>query len=282
MRFIRKISLLGFITIGLISCDQPSEAKSESEEVEEKLSNSGEAMISKSIAPSGVIDEKEGLKLVALEEESDFPNASLELNTRTESLKSGKNTLQFSVEGYELAKQTEDQRSTLLANSKKGQHVHFILNNGPYEAHYDEEFEIQLDEGHNVILAFLSRSYHESVKEETAFVFKDVVIGEELEDFDKSAPCLIYSRPKGSYTLSESDRILVDFYLLNAKLSSSDMKVELTVDDTVFMLSNWQPYWVEGLKAGEHKFRLRLLDEEGNLVQGPFNDSGIRLVKIEE
>jgi hypothetical protein len=280
MSSIRKRSFLWLISLALFSCDGPS-SKSKGE-TKDRVIQEQKVTISKAGSRFGLIEENNGLKLFALEEESAFPDAELELVTELQSMKVGKNTLQFEVDEFELAEPTEGLRSQMLANSKKGQHVHFILNNGPYQAHYEEEFEVELSEGHNVILAFLSRSYHESVKEQTAFVFEDVVIGEGFEAFDKTEPCLIYSRPKGSYKLSESNRILVDFYLLNAELSSSGMQVELTVDNTVFMLSNWQPYWVEGLKAGEHKFRLRLLDADGDLVEGPFNDSGIRKVVIEE
>jgi hypothetical protein len=31
-----------------------------------------------------------------------------------------------------------------LANSAKGQHIHFIVNNGPYSAHYSNNFEKEL------------------------------------------------------------------------------------------------------------------------------------------
>lgn len=278
MNIIYRKPLLWLISLALFSCDGPKPPTEE--ESKESISQEEQGTISKTESQSGVVEEKNGLKLIALEEESAFPNAKLELATEVQSLKAGTNILQFSVNEFELAKPTEGPRSNRFANSKKGQHVHFILNNGPYQAHYEEEFEVELSEGHNVILAFLSRSYHESVKEQTAFVFEDVVIGKDVETFDKTAPCLIYSRPKGSYKLSESNRILVDFYLLNAELSESGMKVELTIDNTVFVLSNWQPYGVEGLESGEHKFRLRLLDAEGKLVDGPFNDSGIRTVGI--
>jgi hypothetical protein len=131
-------------------------------------------------------------------------------------------------------------------------------------------------------LAFLSRSYHESIKNGSAYVLKNYPIGESSADFDSKAPHLFYSRPKGVYSGKDAKRILVDFYLLNTSLSAEGNQLELTIDAETFTLSSWQPYFVEGLAEGEHQFRIRLIDEKGNVVPGPFNDSGVRTIEIEK
>lgn len=46
----------------------------------------------------------------------------------------------FELEEYELGVQTETEYDYHLANSDKGQHIHFIINNEPYSAHYSENF----------------------------------------------------------------------------------------------------------------------------------------------
>ena len=76
----------------------------------------------------------------------------------------------FDISDYELGAQTINTVENQLANSGKGQHIHFIVNNGPYSAHYINNFKKKLNKHNNVILAFLSRSYHESVKNPNAFV----------------------------------------------------------------------------------------------------------------
>ena len=63
----------------------------------------------------------------------------------------------FDVINYELGMQTLKNFDYQLANSAKGQHIHFIVNNGPYSAHYEDTFTKQFKESSNVILAFLSR-----------------------------------------------------------------------------------------------------------------------------
>ena len=77
-------------------------------------------------------------------------------------------TFSFDVSDYTLGMQSIKDFNYTLANSKKGQHIHFIVNNGPYSAHYSESFTKKLDKKNNIILAFLSRSYHESVKNSNA------------------------------------------------------------------------------------------------------------------
>ena len=41
----------------------------------------------------------------------------------------------FDISDYELGAQTINTFENQLANSGKGQHIHFIVNNGPYSAH---------------------------------------------------------------------------------------------------------------------------------------------------
>ncbi len=83
-------------------------------------------------------------------------------------------------------------------------------------------------------------------------------------------PHLFYSRPKGSYTCEEAKKLLLDFYPVNAPLSSDGFKVEAKVGGQTFVLTEWAPYVVEGLPGGEQTIELRLLDKHGEQVPGPF------------
>jgi hypothetical protein len=80
---------------------------------------------------------------------------------------------EFGVQDFELKAQTPDAPERGCANSPDGQHIHFILNNAPYIAKYEASFTEKVKPGRNVLLAFLSRSYHESVKQPAAFVLKE-------------------------------------------------------------------------------------------------------------
>lgn len=178
----------------------------------------------------------------------------------------------FDVANYELGIQTEDAASRGIANSAKGQHIHFIVNNGPYSAHYMPGISNTLDAGNYVVLSFLSRSYHESVKSEGAYYVENLTVGDvEADPADLSAPHLFYSRPKGTYAGADTEKLMLDFYLLNTTISPEGNKVKATVNGTEFMIDEWAPYYIEGLDKGKVTIKLELIDKEGKLIPGPFN-----------
>ena len=207
------------------------------------------------------------ISITKVEGSAPYLNSSLSL----EDIKIDKNdyTFSFDVSDYTLGMQSIKDFNYTLANSKKGQHIHFIVNNGPYSAHYSESFTKKLDEKNNIILAFLSRSYHESVKNSNAFVLTQTG----NEKIDLTDEFLFYSRPKGTYKGVDTEKLLLDFYLVNTNLSSTGNKVKATIQDTEFIIEEWAPYYIEGLPKGEIKIKLELIDASGNLIDSPFNPS---------
>jgi hypothetical protein len=178
----------------------------------------------------------------------------------------------FGVENYELGVQTADADTRRIANSNKGQHIHFIVNDGPYSAHYMPEVMNTLKAGNYVVLAFLSRSYHESVKSAGAFYVENLKVGDvETAEVDLTAPHLFYSRPKGTYVDIDTKKLLLDFYLVNTTISPEGNKVRATINGKEFMITEWAPYYIEGLPLGEVTVKLELIDAEGNLIAGPYN-----------
>lgn len=212
-----------------------------------------------------------------------YPEAKLELTDAESNLDTGANLFQFKVSDYELGMQTRDAADRKIANSAKGQHIHFIVDNGPYSAHYEPGFSRSLEPGNHVILAFLSRSYHESVKNDSSFVLTQVQVGSETDSsrFDETAEHLFYSRPKGTYSGSDTEKLLLDFFLINTTISETSNRVRLTINgEEAHMLTKWAPYYIEGLGKGEATIKLELLDKDGQLIPGPFN-SAERTVTLE-
>ena len=193
-----------------------------------------------------------------------YPNASLELKA-PESPKAGANKFKYSVSGFQLATMTKGGEPHHLANSQKGQHIHSIVDTTPYEAHYTDTFTRSIAEGSHYHLAFLSRSFHESIKTHDAYAFQV------LDNSPVTGPLLFYSRPKGEYKGTETKSILLDFYLLNAALSESKNRVVATINGNKFTLTDWVPYIVEGLPMGENTFTLELQDSNENMVKNPLN-----------
>lgn len=205
-----------------------------------------------------------------------YADASLVLDTKEEMVvkNSGEMDFSFAVKNYELGAQTEGPNAQKLANSGKGQHIHFILNNQPYSAHYEPNFKKEIPDGVHHLVAFLSRSFHESVKNENSVVVRKMVVGENPEDklsLDMKAPTLIYSRPKGEYKGKGAEQILLDFFVLNTTLSENGNKVKAKINGEEFMITEWVPHVIKGLPMGEVTIQLELIDEAGNLIPGPFN-----------
>jgi len=177
----------------------------------------------------------------------------------------------FAIQNYQLGEQTPTAEENGLANSAKGQHIHFILNNMPYHAYYESEFSKEIPEGNHVLLAFLSRSYHESVK--NAFLVTNLKVGDsDVEPADLTAPHMFYSRPKGTYKGKDTEKLLLDFFLVNTEISETGNKVKATINGEEFLITEWVPYVIEGLDKGELTIRLQLIDSKDNLIEGPFND----------
>lgn len=180
----------------------------------------------------------------------------------------------YGVTNYELGVSTPDADQKPLAASAKGQHIHLILNNNPYHAIYEPKgFKLALDDGHYVALSFLSRSYHESVKNPEAYKVSQFTVGEgESEDIDLSQPMLFYSRPKGTYSGADTESVLFDFYLVNTEIGASGNQVKVSINsDTTFMVDQWQPYVINGMPMGDNTITIELVDSDGNLIDSPMN-----------
>ncbi len=216
----------------------------------------------------------EAITVEPMSESPDFPDAMLRLNAPAESanLQPGVQDFKYDITNYQLTAQTADADMKQCANSDKGQHIHFILNNEPYDALYEPNHQKELAEGNHVVLSFLSRSYHESLKHPDAYVLRQFTVGKgNAQKADLNAPHMFYSRPKGEYKGADTENIMLDFYLVNTELSANGNKVRATVNGESFMLDNWQPYIINGMPMGENTIKLELVDNSGNVIPGPFN-----------
>ena len=144
------------------------------------------------------------------------------------SMKDGK--IDFIVDGgssYELGQQTPDALQKNCANSAKGQHIHVLVDDKPYAARYTASFnDLKIEAGEHRILAFLSRSYHESIKTNDAFLAIRTAIdqsGSILKSEKITNPMVWYSRPKGTYTgKAATEKVMLDFYLVNTDLKNGN------------------------------------------------------------
>jgi len=179
----------------------------------------------------------------------------------------------FGFTGYELGQQTPDADQKMCANSDKGSHIHLILNTQPYAAKYVSEFNYDVPNGDHYLLAFLSRSYHESIKNGQAHIAQKVMVSDKniTSSEEIEAPMLFYSRPKGTYVGSaNTEKVMLDFFLVNTDLGG-EYKVKAMINEEEHIIDNWQPYYIEGLPMGENTITLTLIDADGNKVDTPLN-----------
>ncbi len=209
----------------------------------------------------------DGLVISPFSKSQQYPDATLE----SVAYEGGK--FNFGIANYELTVQTPDAGTKMCANSAQGQHIHLIMNNEPYAAKYEPEFDYELDNGEHYMLAFLSRSYHESIKTDKAHLAKKVTVKdgafEGVEDITE--PMLFYSRPKGNYVGEKNTKkVMLDFYPVNVELGEN-YKVKASINGEEHVFDVWQPYFIEGLPMGENEITLTLVDGQGNAVDAPLN-----------
>ncbi|MCW3121551.1 MAG: hypothetical protein JWQ38_1043 [Flavipsychrobacter sp.] len=213
----------------------------------------------------------------------DYKDASIAVSAKSEKVgkDSAKVSFAFTVKNYELKMQTADNGNKSCANSKDGQHIHFILDNAPYKALYEPKNDVTLpnDGKEHYLMAFLSRSYHESVKSPGAAVvyhFKIDEKGNLVKLADPKTPMLFYSRPKGDYIGQDTTNLLLDFYVWNCDLSKTGYKVNAEImnenrpaQQLSTTLDSWMPRFINNLGTGKSKVTLTLVDSTGKAVDGP-------------
>jgi hypothetical protein len=220
--------------------------------------------------------EKNGIRLTAFNDSPKYPESQLRLKTPApgSNVASGAVAFDYDLSNFQLTKMTGGVHAEHMANSQQGQHIHNIVDNEPYTAHYTTEFTKNIPDGQHVVLSFLSRSYHESLKHRGAYDLRLINVGAGAItplNANLSAPHMFYSRPKDTYSGNDAKKVMLDFYLVNTTLSPEGNKVRATINGSEFMLDQWLPYMMEGLPAGQNTVKLELVDPSGTVIPGPFN-----------
>lgn len=229
---------------------------------------------SKTASDDKKVEQKETVKantykLTPFTPSQGFSDASITSMT----YKSGKFNFGIGGSAYQLGVQTPDAPQKNCANSGKGQHIHLIVNNEPYAAKYTNEFDYDIPDGDHYLLAFLSRSYHESIKTKEAAVVKKISVKNKSIEAEKpvGSPMVFYSRPKGTYTgAADTKKVMLDFYLANVNMADG-YRVKANINGEDHLIAKWQPYYIEGLPMGENTITLTLLDKDNNAVKTALN-----------
>ena len=197
----------------------------------------------------------------------EFPNAKIEYSHFSNG------QFGFNVNNYQLGAQTTDAGDLMCANSDKGQHIHLIFDDAPYAAKYTNNFDYTKEDGRYYMLAFLGKSYHESIKTPDAFVAHRVSVRDNsiYARSNIKDPVLFYSRPKGTYVGKDAEKVMLDFYLINADLEGQAYKVYADINGERHLIDKWQSYFIEGLPYGENTITLTLVFNSGEKVPTKLN-----------
>ena len=219
-----------------------------------KISQEEAVIIEPIVDEEIVVLEKNGITLTELKTEA-ANEISLGLNTKQ--FKEGVNELDYLVNGiieYNIAT---------------------IENN--YTLNYFNKAQIKKEflSGNNVFLSFLTYPNKISVKTNKANVLKNVVIGDMESLFNMKQPHLFFHLPQ-----ENTENPILDFYLVNTSISATGNKVKVTINEVDFIIEKWAAYQVSGLKTKQNTIRIQLIDKSGNLIEGPFNDSGERVFNL--
>jgi hypothetical protein len=304
MKFTKLVILLIGIAMFLSACGTPKTDNTANKNTETKTETAEFTVVEQPRSIADRIKERG-------EQDKAEPELVVESPKADETINSSTVKVKVKVNGN--VKQGKDDKGT-------GNHVHVILDNQPYAAHYmwDEGFELRnVPDGEHTLRMFASRPWHESYKNEKAYKtirftvkngkadetkpttdangnkMADAKEGSKAEgtdvkeskagDVDFSKPLLTYSRPKGEYKGADADAIMIDFWLANAKLTGDggEYKVRYSINEgEAKMIEKWAPVWLKGWREGKNTVKLELVDKDGKLVENGGYNSTTREITV--
>lgn len=250
----KQFILLSMVLMFLISCGGDTEITNDSIQNDSTQTQVeavvGEAQIIEPVKDEEVVVlEKDGITLKEIKTEA----SEAELTLNTNSFKEGKNHLTFSVNGV------------------SDYNISYLANNYSLNQFSSDVFEMEFLYGNNVFLAFLTDKNNIAIKSNKGSVLKNAVVGDMENLFDMNQPHLFYYLPQANGV-----EPILDFYLVNTTLAVNGNKVKVTINQTEFIINKWAAYKIIGLPKPNNTIRIQLIDKDGNLNDGPFNDSGER------
>ena len=193
-----------------------------------------------------------------------------------------KNKKEYALEELTLEKEVikEADRKVHLQFKEElpvGYEIHYTVNNGPLMISKTAEFEVEILEGNNVVLAFLSLANGLRIPNEKAVFLKNYVVGEaQQSDVTETGIHLFHHLPNRFDSLG----MYLDFYAKNIPAGSTYF-ARVIADGSQFNLPLNKAFKLNGMTKEYHNLRIQLIDATGKVVSGPFNDTGVISIKVE-
>jgi hypothetical protein len=217
---------------------------------------------------------------LTLTELTDFPifkDAELNIISPKDKATPGKTNFEFSANNFMLKEQTSEEAKLGFRVNEEGQFITLITSGHLPIQSVESSIEEMVNPGENYVFAALTRSYNMTVHDAAkGYVFTKITI----EDGNKSkitkptGSHIIPISPMGEYAYEVSEKILLDFFQIDAKLAEGGNYVLVTIDNAEFKITKWASFSIEGLATGSHSVSFKLMDAKNQLIPGPFNDLG--------
>lgn len=182
------------------------------------------------------------------------------------------NELKFIVQGKILGTKTEGAENFEGRKSELGTYLHVLLNDSIHIRNSYRLIPYTLPEGSYKMLAFISRSFDESVKLPSASYAKyfEVKSGRTVKSTNLDAAVLCLNSPYGTYSKDEADNIILDYYLYKTVIGKNGNRVSVNIDNQKnFLIEDWKAYYIKGLGLGKHSISLELQNSLGQVIYGP-------------
>ena len=222
---------------------------------------------------SGIVLEREGIKLTEVFNIPRFKTIEVGLEADHQRFNLGRNKIEFKSKNFNLGQRTIDQDIHKVRNEKRGQYLSVVRNNGPAVKQFGSNIEASLKIGENYFLCFLNRSYDISLKAPKAsFLFKINANSSGCSFNTNVTDSIAYviNQPSGIYAGLEMNKILFDFYLKNVSIGKNGNYAVLSINKIKFKLNKWTPFWVTGLTKGKHTFSVEIFNKDGKKINSVF------------
>ncbi|BDS11741.1 hypothetical protein [Aureispira anguillae] len=180
--------------------------------------------------------------------------------------------MMFMPQNLRLGGMTPFSQNRTTSTTKKGNHLHLCIDGIQHHISNENIFDYPLENGRYKLVAFIARSFYESIKEPAAILAKEITVqnGELIASKNLQNVDLVYNAPLGTYQEEEAQQLLLDFVLVGTTINEGGNTVKITIDqETTFTVDRWQAYFIEGLTVGKHHIQLELLDATGKQIAAP-------------
>ncbi|MBL4710035.1 MAG: hypothetical protein JKY48_16520 [Flavobacteriales bacterium] len=181
----------------------------------------------------------------------------------------------FALAEYEYLDKARKAKLSFDVDLSEEIEIHYSINNGEIHKCNTAEFELDFLEGNNVLMAYLSLKNGLRLPSDSTVFIRNFYVGEDKSGFNSLVPHLFHHIPEEV----DSADFIMGFYLNNVP-QLRGCQVKFMIDGINFLLPYEKAFKLVGLSKETHNLRIQLVNHKGQLISGPFNDSGVMHVKV--